>query len=178
VFFFTKHLHMNEAMDLPYKLEAMTPKEIKALVTSSNLCRIAFKGNKFPYIAPFQYVYLNGTLYFHFAAYGRKMDYLAKDPDVCVEIERNKVDMSDYQFVTFCGTLEIVHDPTEKEDVVGALASVAKSASFSKKFLAAHGFDSEMEWSSFQGERSFEVIKLVNIANINGLRSPQGNEWG
>ncbi|HME51908.1 MAG TPA: pyridoxamine 5'-phosphate oxidase family protein [Candidatus Lokiarchaeia archaeon] len=163
---------------MPFKLEAMTPKEIKELVSTMYLSRIAFKGDKFPYIAPFQYVYMNGTLYFHFAAYGRKMEYLADDPDVCVEIENYNSDMSQYQFVTFCGTLEIVHEPIEKEEVVRALADAANQALFSKKFLAAHGFNSDMEWNSFQGNQAFEVIKLVNITKITGLRSPQGNEWG
>lgn len=70
------------------KLPLMDSEEIQSLIQSQMLRRIAFRGQQYPYIAPFQYVYLNGALYFHFTDYGRKMKLLEVDDRVCVEIEQ------------------------------------------------------------------------------------------
>lgn len=40
-----------------------------------------------PYIVPMHYGYDNGTLYFHSAPSGRKIDVLRASPEVCFEIE-------------------------------------------------------------------------------------------
>ncbi len=163
----------------PFKLESMTSQEIKALVTTSNLCRVAFKGDEHPYIAPFQYAYVNDTLYFHFAAYGRKMQYLSEDPNVCVEIERNAPDMSDYRFVALRGTLVPVTDATEKTAAVNALTAIALRDSFSPKFLAAHGLGSGADWRSFiESRMDLEIVKLTKIVEVTALKSPQGKTWG
>nr|MDO8088263.1 pyridoxamine 5'-phosphate oxidase family protein [Candidatus Sigynarchaeum springense] len=164
---------------MPFKLESMTPKEIKTLVMTGYLCRIAFKGDEHPYIAPFQYAYLNDSLYFHFAAYGRKMQYLMEDPNVCVEIERNIPDLSDYRVVTLSGTLVKVTDPAEKNAAVNALTAVALRESISPKFLAAHGFGSSMDWKSFDTAiMDLEIVKLTRIVDVTALKSPQGTSWG
>ena len=83
------------------KLPKMSKSEIKELVSEQNLCRIAFKGEKYPYMAPFQYVLIDGELYFHFTDYGKKMKLIENDNWVCVEIEKFKPDLSSYNFVIF-----------------------------------------------------------------------------
>ncbi len=163
----------------PFKLESMTPQEIKSLVMTSHLCRIAFKGDEHPYIAPFQYAYVNDSLYFHFAAYGRKMQYLAEDPNVCVEIELNMPGMSDYRVVMLNGTLVQVTDAAEKKAAVNALTAIALRESYSPKFFAAHGFDSNMDWKTFNASfLELEIIKLTKIVEVTALKSPQGTSWG
>jgi nitroimidazol reductase NimA-like FMN-containing flavoprotein (pyridoxamine 5'-phosphate oxidase superfamily) len=47
-------------------LPKMSEEEIGRLIREQAFCRIAFRGSKHPYIAPFQYVFINGALYFHF----------------------------------------------------------------------------------------------------------------
>jgi len=42
------------------KLPKMEKSEINNLLQEQLLCRIAFKGDKYPYMAPFQYVMMNG----------------------------------------------------------------------------------------------------------------------
>jgi len=88
------------------KLPRMEKQEIEELISEQLLCRIAFKGGKYPYMAPFQYVYMNGTLYFHFTDYGKKMGLLDRDNRVCVEIEKYLPDMSEYSFVVLRGKLK------------------------------------------------------------------------
>lgn len=87
------------------KLPLMERREVEELIQGETLCRIAFKANEYSYIAPFQYVYLDGTLYFQFTNYRKKMRLLNTDNRVCVEIEYLNPDLSEYNFVTLRGTL-------------------------------------------------------------------------
>jgi nitroimidazol reductase NimA-like FMN-containing flavoprotein (pyridoxamine 5'-phosphate oxidase superfamily) len=66
------------------KLPKMTKQEMWNLIRKKRLCRIAFRGEDYPYIAPFQYVVFDKTLYFHFTDYGTKMKLIQKDRNVCV----------------------------------------------------------------------------------------------
>jgi len=81
----------------------MEKHEIDQLIHEQMLCRIAFKGADYPYMAPFQYVLMSGSLYFHFTDYGRKMKLIERDNRVCVEIEKFRQDMSEYNFVVLKG---------------------------------------------------------------------------
>ncbi len=149
----------------------MERSEIESLIREQMLCRIAFKGGKYPYMAPFQYVYMNGTLYFHFTDYGKKMRLLEKDKRVCVEIEKYRPDLSEYNFVVFRGTLEVVSDPTERAEVIREIAEEGQRK-LSPNFLAAHGFKKEEGWSSFRSEKPLVIVKLVEVAEEIGLKSP------
>ena len=42
--------------------------------------RIAFQGEKYPYIAPFLYVFDGSFLYFLSTKYGKKIEYFRKSP--------------------------------------------------------------------------------------------------
>jgi len=153
------------------KLPKMEKHEIKKLIQEQMLCRIAFKGNEYPYMAPFQYVYMNETLYFHFTDYGRKMKLLKKDNRVCVEIEKIQTDLSEYNFVVLRGTLKVVANPQERTKVIKKMAEEGKQK-LSKNFLAAHGFKKEEGWSSFTPEKPMVIVKLEEITEEIGLKSP------
>ena len=120
------------------KLPKMSRQEIENVVYEQFLCRIAFKSSDYPYIAPFQYVYMNSMLYFHFTDYGRKMKMLKEDNRVCVEIEKLSPDLSDYFFVTLRGKLNLVKDSEERKSVIRRMAEDGKQK-LSPNFLAAHG---------------------------------------
>ena len=156
----------------PFKLDRMTPKEIQELMASQYLSRIAFKGDDHPYIAPFQYAFVKGELYFHFSNYGRKIRYLDEDPNVCVEIEQNTTDMSEYKFITLRGTLAIVKDKSEKATAIFGMWNKGRRE-LSRSFLAAHGLGTDMDWKDFTADNAHVVVKLVNITEITGLRSPR-----
>lgn len=135
------------------------------------LCRIAFKGDEYPYMAPFQYVLMNGSIYFHFTDYGRKMRLLEKDKRVCVEIETCKPDLSEYNFVVMRGALKVVTNPRERAMVIRRMAEAGEQK-LSPNFLAAHGFKKEEGWSSITPEKPLVIVKLENIAQEIGLKSP------
>ena len=122
-------------------------------------------------MAPFQYVLMNGSIYFHFTDYGRKMRLLEKDKRVCVEIEEYKPDLSEYNFVVLRGTLKVVTDPQERAMVIRRMAEEGEQK-LSPNFLAAHGFKKEEGWSSITPEKPLVIVKLENIAQEIGLKSP------
>ena len=149
----------------------MEKREIEKLIREQMLCRIAFKGDEYPYMAPFQYVFMDGSLYFHFTDYGRKMRLLERDSRVCVEIERYRTDLSEYSFVVLRGKLKVVTDPEERAKVIKRMAEDGKQK-LSKNFLAAHGFKKEEGWSSFTPEKPIVVVKIEEKAEEIGLKSP------
>jgi len=155
-----------------FKLPRMEKSEIRMLIQNQRLCRIAFKGDKYPYMAPFQYVFLKGSLYFHFTDYGRKMKLIEKDKRVCVEIEKYNPDLSEYNFIVLRGELEVVRNPDERAMAINKMAQEGKQK-LSTHFLAAHGFKKEEGWSSFTPTKPLVIVKLVEVVEEIGLKSPE-----
>jgi nitroimidazol reductase NimA-like FMN-containing flavoprotein (pyridoxamine 5'-phosphate oxidase superfamily) len=149
----------------------MTKEEIRKLIMEQVLCRIAFKGSNYPYIAPFQYIMMNDSLYFHLTNYGRKIRLLKKDIRVCVEIEKYEPDLSKYSFVVLRGKLKTVIDHKERAEAIRRLADLGKNR-ISEKFLAAHGLKSKDGWSSLTPERAQIIFKLDEITEEIGIKSP------
>lgn len=152
------------------KLPKMDENEINNFIKEQKLCRIAFKGDEYPYMAPFQYVFMNDTLYFHFTDYGKKMKMLKKDERVCVEIESYTPDLREYKFVVLRGSLKIVEDTNERKDAIEKMAEFGKE-NISKNFLSAHGLRKEEGWDSFSSDKPLTIIKLENIVEAIGLKS-------
>ena len=155
-----------------FKLPKMTKQEMWKLIRRQRLCRIAFKGAEYPYMAPFQYVVLDGTLYFHFTDYGKKMKLIENDKHVCVEIEEYKEDLSEYGFIVLRGTLKVVTNQQERVNALQKLAEEGKEK-LSANFLPAHGFKKEDGWSSLTPTNvSIVAVKLETITQEIGLKSP------
>ncbi|MGD2142637.1 MAG: pyridoxamine 5'-phosphate oxidase family protein [Candidatus Bathyarchaeota archaeon] len=150
----------------------MKEKEIEELLNQQKICRIAFHGEVYPYLAPFQYVRIGDTLYFHFTDYGRKMKLLDRDSRVCVGIEKLEPDMSEYRFVVLRGSLKKVEDPEERAEAIMKLAQEGKET-LSENFLAAHGFKKESGWSALSQEKPMVIFKLAEITDTIGLKSPE-----
>jgi nitroimidazol reductase NimA-like FMN-containing flavoprotein (pyridoxamine 5'-phosphate oxidase superfamily) len=153
-----------------FKLPGMTKQEIEELLEEQSICRIAFQGENYPYLAPFQYTRLNDVLYFHFTNYGRKMKMILKDNKVCIGVERLEPDMSEFSFLSIIGTLEEVVDHDEKINAIMNLALEGKEV-YSRNFLAAHGLK-ESEWDDLPNKKPLVIFKLKDITNIIGLKSP------
>jgi len=154
----------------PFKLPKMSDSEIDALVSKQNMCRIAFNGDNYPYLAPFRYVRINGTLYFHFTDYGKKMRLIEQDDRACVQIETYIPNLSQYNFISYRGHLKKVDDNDEREKAIKQFRETGKKG-ISPKFLAAHGFNPEEGWDAFKGD-DLVILKLVDIVERVGLKSP------
>jgi nitroimidazol reductase NimA-like FMN-containing flavoprotein (pyridoxamine 5'-phosphate oxidase superfamily) len=150
----------------------MSKAEIDQLLREQFLCRIAFGGKLAPYIAPFQYVFIDGALYFHFTDYGKKMGLLEEGNPVCVEIERYTPDLGEYSFVVVVGKLHVVTDSQEKANAMARMVEDAKAKGLSTNFLPAHGLPKESDWSSLKAEKPLLVVKLVDVTEVIGLQSP------
>ena len=149
----------------------MSKIEVDELVRSQHICRIAFMGEEYPYIAPFQYVLMKGSLYFHFTDYGRKMRYLERNNRVCVQIEHLAPDLSDYKFVVIRGTLDVVKNEDERNEAIQRMAQEGEKK-LSRNFLAAHGLGKEEGWSELAGHKNATVVRLADVTEEMGLKSP------
>jgi hypothetical protein len=96
---------------------------IEAVLQSADVCRIACAGNNEPYIVPVCFGYERGSLWFHSAHTGRKIDILRKNPRCCFEVETGVGAMEAeapcdrgmrYQSVIGTGSAHILEDPKEK----------------------------------------------------------------
>lgn len=157
---------------IPLKLAVMSSEEITNALKKQFLCRIAFTGKDGPQIAPFQYVFVDNQLYFHFTQYGEKIGFLKEGRKVCVEIENYQTDFSEYSFVNLYGTLRIVQNLNEKKSVVKELAEKGK-ANLSTGFLAAHGFNPRKGWSVLDENADEMLIVKLEVESKKGLKSPE-----
>ena len=155
----------------PLRLPKMEEYEIEELIDEQRICRIAFKGGSYPYLAPFLYVVRDGTMYFHSTDYGRKMRFIEEDSKACVGVERLKQDMSEYSFVVLRGSLQVVEDAVEKAEIINKMAETA-GGEFSTNFLAAHGFDRKQGWEALSPDKPMVIVKLADVTDVLGLKSP------
>lgn len=149
----------------------MNENEIRKFVSEQFLCRIAFKGDEQPYIAPFQYVVIDNVLYFHFTDYGKKMRFFKQGTPVCVEIEQYTPNLSEYKFVVLTGILKVVENQEERKKVITKMAEEGKQK-LSPNFLVAHGFSQGSDWNAFTPDKPILIIKLDNVTKKTGLKSP------
>ncbi len=61
--------------------------DIEAIIHRSQVCRLALSDGRQPYIVPLCFGYRDNVLYFHSAPYGRKIDILRTNPNVCFEFD-------------------------------------------------------------------------------------------
>jgi len=131
------------------KLPKMNKTEIEKLIEEENICRIAFIEDEYPYISPFQYVYIDKHFYFHFTDYGKKKKILQKNNKICISIDKFAADLSEYSFISMQGHLTLVDDKEEQKKVLKRMVDKAKQQ-FSPSFLSAHGFDKDSGWEGFE----------------------------
>ncbi|MGE4548076.1 MAG: pyridoxamine 5'-phosphate oxidase family protein [Intestinibacillus sp.] len=66
----------------------MTEENIYRLLEQAPVARLAtVDADGMPYVVPVHYVYTGGKIYIHGKLSGRKMDNLAHDPRVCLEVD-------------------------------------------------------------------------------------------
>ena len=95
------------------KIPRMDKTEYDQLIREGHISRIAFKGEEYPYIAPFLYVFDGNFMYFLSTKYGKKIQLFHQSPNVAVEIEKFSSDLANYTFVTLQGRLKQIDDVTE-----------------------------------------------------------------
>ncbi len=153
------------------KIPRMEKKEYDRLIDKGYICRIAFQGEKYPYIAPFLYVFDGSFLYFLSTKYGKKLEYFRKSPYVSVEVERYSKDLSSYMFVTLQGYLEEVHDSIEKKLIREKFVDLIVGRDLSCNILAALGHSPDDAPAAIAKEERSLVWKLVGVKDLVALKN-------
>jgi len=59
--------------------------DIESIINECDVCFVSMVSNDgLPYVLPFNFAYENNILYFHSAPTGLKIDFLNKNPNVCI----------------------------------------------------------------------------------------------
>jgi nitroimidazol reductase NimA-like FMN-containing flavoprotein (pyridoxamine 5'-phosphate oxidase superfamily) len=142
---------------------------MERLLSNQKICRMALKDDPWPYIIALDYVYSDGEMYFHFADYGRKMDLIADDPNVSVEVDNFCGDTPDFCTITLMGKLTKVTSRAEKETAAQALLNSVNQRGGMRNVAARHG-SSDLNMDTLTSRKS-AVYKLLADAFV-ALKSP------
>jgi nitroimidazol reductase NimA-like FMN-containing flavoprotein (pyridoxamine 5'-phosphate oxidase superfamily) len=126
--------------------------EVDAILLRERILRVAFAVSDEPYVVPLSYGYdqKKGVLYMHTARVGRKLEFVARNPRVCFEVEGpmclRPADEAcawglDYESVIGYGRVSEVVDSEEKAHALRCLMRQQTGASapwaFAVKELSA-----------------------------------------
>jgi nitroimidazol reductase NimA-like FMN-containing flavoprotein (pyridoxamine 5'-phosphate oxidase superfamily) len=153
------------------KIPRMEKEEYDRLIKENYVSRIAFKGDSYPYVAPFLYVFDGHNLFFLSTKYGKKIQYFNENPDVAVEIERISPDLSSYTFVTLLGKLVEVTDRAEGRRVRQQFVNMIKTRGLSSNVVAALGHSPAEPLESIVNENRSLVWKLDKAEEIVALKN-------
>jgi nitroimidazol reductase NimA-like FMN-containing flavoprotein (pyridoxamine 5'-phosphate oxidase superfamily) len=155
------------------KMPRMEKAEYDRMIEEEHICRIAFKGETHPYIAPFLYVFDGRFMYFLSTNYGKKVQYFRDNPLVVVEVERYSPDLSHFSFVALPGRLVEVVDTKAKSKIRKMFVDLIKKKNLSKNVLYALGYSPNEPVEFLLGEERNSVWKLqsVKVDDILGLKS-------
>ncbi|WP_421907871.1 pyridoxamine 5'-phosphate oxidase family protein [Methanolacinia petrolearia] len=152
------------------KIPHMEKEEYNRLIEEGYICRIASQGEKYPYMAPFLYVFDGKFLYFLSTKYGRKNDLYRLNPYVCVEVERYSSDLSCYDFVTMQGYLVQEEDSITKKQVREMFVDMIVKNKLSPNILAALGHAPSDPIESIATEERSNIWKLTGVTDIVALK--------
>jgi nitroimidazol reductase NimA-like FMN-containing flavoprotein (pyridoxamine 5'-phosphate oxidase superfamily) len=153
------------------KIPRMAKMEYDQLISEGYICRLAFVGEKYPYVAPFLYVFDGNFLYFISTKYGKKIEYFRRNPYISVEIEKYTQDLSSYTFVTMQGRLEEVLDAIEKKKIRRKFVQTIKEHNLSRNILAALGHSPTDPITAIGAEERSCIWKLVGVEDIVALKN-------
>jgi len=153
------------------KIPRMDKKDYDKLISEGYISRIAFMGERYPYVAPFLYVFDGNFMYFLSTKYGKKIQYFRKNPYISVEVEKYTQDLSNYTFVTMQGRLEEVRDAIEKKKIRQKFVQMIKDRNLSTNILAALGHSPKDPIDAIGTEERSCIWKLVGVEDIVALRN-------
>lgn len=158
-----------------FKMPRMEKAEYDRLIEESYICRIAFQGEKHPYIAPFLYVFDGRFMYFLSTKYGRKVQHFRQNPHVTVEVERYSPDLSHFSFVSLPGSLVEVKDLEQKRAVRERFVQLIKSKGLSPNVMSALGHTPKEPLEALLGDERSSVWKLVGV-KADGIVGLKGSD--
>lgn len=104
--------------------QQLSQAQCEHILLSEGRAVIAFRGtNEYPYAIPINYVYVNGSIYFHCAGAGQKIDEINADPHVCFTVHNEgylqpgKIGYN-ISSVVVLGTAQFVDDQATKTNIL------------------------------------------------------------
>ena len=103
---------------------------IEDVIFRAQVCHLGLCDNQTPYVVPVCFGYEDGSLYFHCALEGRKIDFIRKNPLVCFQVEADVVLVRhekackwgvQYRSVIGTGRAWLVTDFEEKRQALGLI---------------------------------------------------------
>lgn len=154
------------------KIPPMDKEEYDDLIKQNFIGRIAFKGENYPYITPFMYIFDRGFLYFLSTKYGKKIEEIKLNSNVAVEIEKYAEDMSTYKFASLQGRIVEIEDEDDKKKIKEMFVKMIKDRNLSNKALAVIGHSPKESIQLIMEEDRTMVWKLVDLKQIVALKNP------
>jgi len=153
------------------KIPRMEKQDYDRLIDEGYVCRIAFQGEKYPYIAPFLYVFDGKFLYFLSTKYGKKIEYFRKSPYVAVEIDKYTRDLSCFTFITLQGYLDEVNDSIDRKLIRQEFVTLIKERKLSNNILAALGHSPQDPPEAIALEERSLVWRLTGVKDLVALKN-------
>jgi uncharacterized protein len=153
------------------KIPRMEKQDYDRLIDEGYVCRIAFQGEKYPYIAPFLYVFDGKFLYFLSTKYGKKIEYFRKSPYVAVEIDKYTRDLSCFTFITLQGYLEEVTNSIDRKLIRQEFVTLIKERKLSNNILAALGHSPHDPPEAIALEERSLVWRLTGVKDLVALKN-------
>jgi nitroimidazol reductase NimA-like FMN-containing flavoprotein (pyridoxamine 5'-phosphate oxidase superfamily) len=136
--------------------------EIKNILSSQVVGRIACTDGVHPYIVPVTYTYDGQYIYGQTTA-GKKLDMLRKNPNVCFEIDL-MIDMRNWQSIIVYGKFEEMSnaDATKVRQILyDRIFSLSASTT-------VHSFGEEPVQKIEEGGKALPVLYRISISKITG----------
>jgi uncharacterized protein len=139
--------------------------EIASIIRRSSVCRIAVADAEQPYIVPLCFGYDDGTLYFHSAGKGKKIELLQKSRRVCFEFDTvHGVKKGEapcdwgirYESVIGIGDVSFIAEPETKKQALN---------------LIMKQYGGEGEWDYPESALAGIVVFKIAIESMTGKRA-------
>ncbi|MCJ7444869.1 MAG: pyridoxamine 5'-phosphate oxidase family protein [Methanotrichaceae archaeon] len=128
--------------------------ECSALLAKSRYGRLGLSMNDEPYVIPMSHVYFGGKVYLHSRGKGKKVEFAAKNPNVCFQVDR--LDKNHWSSVVVYGIVRLSSDLDAKMRMFDA---------FIQKEMEGHG---GKQFDRDQLEKMDMTIWEIEIREITG----------
>lgn len=152
------------------KIPKMKKSEYDKLISKQYLCRVAFRGDKYPYIAPLLYIFDGKHMYFLSTNYGKKISYIREYPYVLVEIEDYEKDFSDFSFMILSGKIIEIKDEIEDKKIRKDFVDMLTNRNLSKNIMIALGHSPNESFEALINEKRSIVWKLIDVEEIKAFK--------
>jgi len=122
-----------------------------------------------PYVVPLSFAYHKGKIVFHCAKRGKKLDNIAKNPQVCFEVDMGEVILDEkpcrfsvrYKSVIAYGTARVYNDPDKMIEVLRLIVD-----KYAKK-----GMSSQLTKEDVLRYENLAVVEIT-VDEMTGKKSP------